>query len=157
MNENCAGCNKLVLDRDAVSKIARDRKQREIARRLKTINETSPVAITDLGYSIVYGVTYLWRPYNEELGHVIHEAGANERGAYTLFRDGIAIVDSTKVTAKVTAGKPKLAFTFRSTMEAIAAVREYATNGPYKDPNNWKGVADSDWDESLLRHIMSYF
>jgi hypothetical protein len=65
-------------------------------------------------------------------------------------------IDDHKPLVKVTAGKPKLAFTFRSTMEAIAAVREYATNGPYKDPDNWKEVVDSDWDESLLRHVMAY-
>ena len=57
---------------------------------------------------------------------------------------------------KVTANKPKLAYTFRSTMECIAAVREYATNGPYKDPDNWKEVKDEDWDQALLRHVMAY-
>ena len=70
--------------------------------------------------------------------------------------DSMEHVCLLKAPTKVTANKPKLAYTFRSTMECIAAVREYATNGPYKDPNNWKEVKDEDWDQALLRHVMAY-
>jgi hypothetical protein len=156
-------CYACARAREISPKVSADREhRREAAKKLELefVNRTSPVHIADITHTIGFGTTYLWRDYNEKLGHTVLAEGSNERGAYTLYNDGIAILRGYAASAaplvKVTAGKPKLAFTFRSTMEAIAAVREYATNGPYKDPDNWKEVADSDWDESLLRHVMAY-
>ena len=59
------------------------------------------------------------------------------------------------MTGKDTKGKPQLSWTMRSTMEAIASVREYG-NEKYASPDNWKGVPDSAWCDAALRHLMAH-
>ena len=61
-----------------------------------------------------------------------------------------------KQNAKNDAGKPRPSYVPPALIRAVMSVREYAVNGPYKDPNNWRTVenpCDRYW-EALLRHTL---
>ena len=59
-------------------------------------------------------------------------------------------------TAKADAGKPRLTLVPRQIIYDIAAVREYAVNTKYKDPDNWKRVEVERYRDALYRHLMLY-
>lgn len=58
--------------------------------------------------------------------------------------------------AKADAGKPRLTLVPRRIIWDIAAVREYAVNNKYKDPDNWKKVEVERYRDALYRHFMAY-
>lgn len=57
--------------------------------------------------------------------------------------------------AKADAGKLRLTLVPRQIIRDIAAVREFAVNGKYKDPDNWKQVEPERYWEATLRHILA--
>ena len=63
---------------------------------------------------------------------------------------------NTDQTAKADAGKPRLTLVPRQIIWDIAKVREYAVNGKYKDPDNWRRVSVERYRDALLRHVMRY-
>lgn len=62
----------------------------------------------------------------------------------------------TDQTAKADAGKPRLTLVPRQIVWDIAKVREFAVNGKYKDPDNWRRVSVERYRDALLRHVMRY-
>ena len=59
-------------------------------------------------------------------------------------------------TAKADKGKPRLSLVPTEIINCIARVREYAVNGKYKDPNNWKRVDVERYHDALFRHVIAY-
>lgn len=59
-------------------------------------------------------------------------------------------------TAKADAGKPRLTLVPRKIIWAIAAVREFAVQTKYKDPDNWKRVEPERYRDALFRHLLAY-
>lgn len=58
--------------------------------------------------------------------------------------------------AKTDAGKPRLSLVPLQILYDIAAVREFAVNGKYKDPDNWKQVSVERYRDALMRHLCAY-
>ena len=58
--------------------------------------------------------------------------------------------------AKADAGKPRLTLVPRKIIWDIVAVREFAVNNKYKDPDNWKKVEPQRYKDALMRHLMKY-
>lgn len=59
-------------------------------------------------------------------------------------------------TAKADAGKPRVSLVPVQIIRDIARVREFAVNGKYKDPDNWKRVELERYRDALFRHILAY-
>lgn len=59
-------------------------------------------------------------------------------------------------TAKSDAGKPRLTLVPREIIWDIAAIREYAVQTKYKDPDNWKRVEVERYRDAAYRHFLSY-
>lgn len=62
----------------------------------------------------------------------------------------------TDQTAKADAGKPRLSLVPRQIIWDIAKVREYAVNGKYRDPDNWRRVSADRYRDALYRHFLKY-
>ena len=58
--------------------------------------------------------------------------------------------------AKADAGKPRLTLVPTQILYDIAAVREFAVNTKYKDPDNWKQVEIERFRDALFRHLLLY-
>lgn len=58
--------------------------------------------------------------------------------------------------AKMDAGKPRLSLVPMQILYDIAAVREYAVDHKYKDPENWKKVEIERYRDAMLRHMVAY-
>ena len=58
--------------------------------------------------------------------------------------------------AKADAGKLQLTLVPRQIIWDIAAVREYAVQKKYKDPDNWKKVEPERYKNAAFRHFMHY-
>jgi len=59
-------------------------------------------------------------------------------------------------TAKADAGKPRVSIVPVQIIRDIARVREFAVNGKYKDPDNWRRVEPERYRDALFRHILTY-
>ncbi len=57
--------------------------------------------------------------------------------------------------AKADAGKLQMMLMLPEINKAVVRVREYGIE-KYKDPDNWKRVSKSRWDNAMLRHMMEY-
>lgn len=58
--------------------------------------------------------------------------------------------------AKADAGKLRLTLVPREIIRDIAAVREFAVNGKYKDLDNWKQVEACRYRDAAFRHFLAY-
>lgn len=58
--------------------------------------------------------------------------------------------------AKADAGKLRLTLVPRQIIRDIAAVREFAVNGKYKAPDNWKQVEACRYRDAAFRHFLAY-
>lgn len=58
-------------------------------------------------------------------------------------------------TAKKDGGKPHPSYVPVEIIKAVMDVREFAVNGKYRDPLNWKTVAVDRYHEALLRHVLA--
>ena len=58
-------------------------------------------------------------------------------------------------TAKADLNKPKLSLVPTEIINCIARVREYGTE-KYHDPENWKKVEASRYDDAMYRHLLAY-
>lgn len=59
------------------------------------------------------------------------------------------------VEPKADRGKPHPSYVPVEIIRAVMDVREYAVNGPYKDPDNWRRVDAGRYHEALLRHVLA--
>lgn len=59
-------------------------------------------------------------------------------------------------TAKSDAGKPRLSLVPSQIIRDIARVREYAVDGKYKDPDNWRRVEPERYRDAMYRHLLAY-
>lgn len=57
---------------------------------------------------------------------------------------------------KSDAGKPRLTLVPLQIIYDVARVREYAVNGKYKDPDNWKQVSVERYRDAMFRHLCAY-
>lgn len=57
--------------------------------------------------------------------------------------------------AKADAGKLQMMLMLPEINKAVVRVRQYGIE-KYKDPDNWKRVSKSRWDNAMLRHLMEY-
>lgn len=58
-------------------------------------------------------------------------------------------------TAKKDGGKPHPSYVPVEIIKAVMDVREFAVNGKYRDPLNWKTVSVDRYHEALLRHVLA--
>ena len=80
---------------------------------------------------------YIWKGYLFEGGHM--KAYYNSEGQ----------------EAKADAGKLQMMLMLPEINKAVVRVREYGIE-KYKEPDNWKIVSKSRWDNAMLRHMMEY-
>ena len=59
-------------------------------------------------------------------------------------------------TAKRDAGKPRLTLVPLQILYDVARVREYAVNGKYRDPENYKKVSAERYRDAAFRHFCAY-
>ena len=57
--------------------------------------------------------------------------------------------------AKADAGKLQMMLMLPEINKAVVRVREYGIK-KYKEPDNWKRVSKSRWDNAMIRHLMEY-
>ena len=57
--------------------------------------------------------------------------------------------------AKADAGKLQMMLMLPEINKAVVRVRQYGIE-KYKEPDNWKRVSKSRWDNAMLRHMMEY-
>ena len=57
--------------------------------------------------------------------------------------------------AKADGGKPHPSYVPVEIIKAVMDVREFAVNGKYRDPLNWKTVEVERYHEALLRHVLA--
>jgi hypothetical protein len=88
--------------------------------------------------------------YNDE-----HTISGTSDGTYDTYTDEEYPVENDQ-TAKADAGKPRLSLVPRQIIWDIAAAREYAVNGKYRNPNNWRRVSVERYRDALYRHFMKY-
>ena len=81
---------------------------------------------------------YIWRGYMFEGGHM---------KAYLSSKEG--------QEAKADAGKLQMMLMLPEINKAVVRVRQYGIE-KYKEPDNWKKVSKSGWDNAMLRHMMEY-
>lgn len=81
---------------------------------------------------------YIWKGYLFEGGHM---------KAYLSSKEG--------QEAKADAGKLQMMLMLPEINKAVVRVREYGIE-KYKEPDNWKRVSKSRWDNAMLRHMMEY-
>lgn len=58
--------------------------------------------------------------------------------------------------AKRDAGKPRLTLVPREIIWDVAAIREFAVNTKYRDPENWKRVEPQRYRDAAFRHFLAY-
>lgn len=61
----------------------------------------------------------------------------------------------SSVDAKQDKGKPHPSYVPVEIIKAVMDVREFAVNGKYKDPDNWKKVEPERIHQALLRHCLA--
>lgn len=81
---------------------------------------------------------YIWKGYLFEGGHM---------KAYYNSEKG--------QEAKADAGKLQMMLMLPEINKAVVRVREYGIE-KYKEPDNWKKVSKSRWDNAMIRHLMEY-
>lgn len=94
---------------------------------------------------------------NDGLKHYNHVEGcSNISNGYISDKFGGLIKKENDQTAKADAGKPRLTLVPLEILYDIARVREYAVNGKYKDPDNWKRVEVERYRDAMFRHLCAY-
>ena len=82
---------------------------------------------------------------------------ANYYGASTADLREIIVheLSGKSQTAKKDGGKPHPTYVPVEIIKAVMDVREFAVNGKYRDPLNWKTVSVDRYHEALLRHVLA--
>lgn len=96
--------------------------------------------------------------YNvEKCGHIPLTAEEIEEKADEMFLCGCGSqTPMNNQTIKADAGKPRLSLVPPEIIRCIARVREYAVNGKYHDPDNWKRVEPERYRDAMYRHLLAY-
>ena len=79
----------------------------------------------------------------------------SEASALLNVDDGYLKNDQQSAEAKKDKGKPHPSYVPVEIIKAVMDVREFAVNGKYKDPDNWKKVEPERIHQALLRHCLA--
>ncbi len=84
------------------------------------------------------------------------QKGRKVKAKRKQVKSGVKLSESTPVSYKYDAGKPRLSLVPPSLIEAVGIIRTYGTVKYNNDPDGWRKVEPDRYVDAMMRHLVEY-